>query len=293
MRRSAVLLRGAALAAGVVVALLPLALGAQEPMPTPPSPAPVPAPSPTPVPTPVPAPSSTPDATPVPTPLAAPARDFVRQFVITPRGGYIRFDRASSLRAGPSIGIDAQYNFSRLFSLGTNFTFARANTRGEDFLTTLTYGLSSTGDTTFVFGVQQPVSIVDAQLATMLHVPAYGRFSPFVTGGGGVYILYLDPDANRGSTRIVRPALSVGAGVDVRLSRVAGIRLDVRDQIFTRYDRDRLRPSDSRFQNPRVLEGFALPPESKRTVNNIMVNLGFTFTPRGSDEQTGPREDDQ
>ena len=59
------------------------------------------------------------------------------------------------------------------------------------------------------------------------------------------------------------------------------------------YDRERLRPSDNRFRNPRVLEGYPLPPAPKRTLNNLMLNLGFTFTPRGSDEQTGPREEDQ
>ena len=291
-RRPAALLRRAAFAAGLGVALLPLSLRAQDP-----TPAPVPAPAPAPVSdsvaAPAPAPAPAPVVAPAPAQVVAPMPDYVRQFVITPRGGYVHFDRASSLEAGPSIGIDAQYNFTPAFSVGTNFSFSRANTRGEDFLTTLTYGLPSTGDTTFIFGVRQPVSVVDAQLAAMLHLPAYGRISPFVMGGAGVYVLYLDPDANRGSTRLARPALSAGAGVDVRLSRSAGVRLDVRDQVFTNYDRNRLRPSDSRFQNPRVLEGYALPPAPKRMINNLMLNLGFTFTPRGTDERTGPREEDQ
>ena len=127
----------------------------------------------------------------------------------------------------------------------------------------------------------------------MAHAPTYGRFSPFFLGGAGVYVMYLDPDANRGSTRIARPSLSAGAGVDVRLSRIAGIRLDVRDQVFLNYDREKLRPTDPRFRNSRVLEGYPLPPTPKSTINNFMVSLGFTFTPRGSDEQTGPREEDQ
>ena len=272
-RRPSALLCRAAIAAGAGVALLPLALRAQDPAPT--------------------TPPTSPAPTPVAAQAAAPTSDYVRQFVITPRGGYLHFDRASSLKPGPSIGLDAQYNFTRAFSIGTNFTFSRANTRGEDFLATLTYGLPATGDTTFVFGVRQPVSVVDAQVAAMLHAPTFGRISPFVTGGGGVYVLYLDPDANRGSTRIARPALSAGGGVDVRLTRVAGIRLDVRDQVFLNYDRERLRPTDTRFRNERVLEGYPLPPAAKRTINNFMVSLGFTFTPRGSDEQTGPQEEDQ
>jgi hypothetical protein len=276
-RRPAGLLRRAAIAAGAGMALLPAILLAQDPTPTTPSPT-----TPT-----------TPAPTPVAAQVAAPTSDYVRQFVITPRGGYIHYDRASSLKPGAAIGIDAQYHFTPSFSLGTNFTFSRSNTYGEDFLATLTYGLPSVGDTTFIFGVRQPISVVDVQVAGMFHAPTYGRFSPFVMGGGGVYVMYLDPDANRGSARIARPALSAGVGVDVRLSRIAGIRLDVRDQAYLNYDREKLRPTDARFRNSRVLEGYPLPPTPKSTINNFMVSLGFTFTPRGSDEQTGPREEDQ
>jgi hypothetical protein len=274
-RRPADLLRRAAIAVGAGLALLPAVLLAQDPTPTTPTTPTSPAP------------------TPVAAQAAAPTSDYVRQFVITPRGGYLHYDRASSLKPGPAIGIDAQYNFTRAFSIGTNFTFSRSNTYGEDFLATLTYGIPTVGDTTFIFGVRQPISIVDAQVAAMLHAPSYGRFSPFFLGGGGVYVMYLDPDANRGTKRIARPSLSGGAGVDVRLSRIAGIRLDVRDQVFLNYDREKLRPTDARFRNTRVLEGYPVPPAPKSTVNNIMVSLGFTFTPRGSDEQTGPREEDQ
>jgi hypothetical protein len=229
------------------------------------------------------------------TPVQAPYGGVARQFVITPRGGYIAFDRATSLKGGAAIGVDAQYIFTPSFSLGTNFTVARANTRGGDFLTALTYGVAATGDTTFIFGVRQPVSVVDAQVAGVLRLASFGRLRPFVTAGGGVYVLYLDPEANRGSTRIVQPAGMGGAGLDMRLSNTAAIRLDVRDMVFFKYDRERLRPSDERFRNPRILEGLALPPTPKRTINNFMFSLGFTFTPRGTDDRTGPtpREEDQ
>ena len=289
-RRLALTLGRAALAAGLGSALLlPRSVAAQTPpVPTPTAPTPDTSSAPTPAPTPAP-------VVQVAAPVQAPTRDYVRQFVITPRGGYIAFDRATSLEAGAAIGVDAHYTFTPSFSLGTNFTFARANTRGEDFLTALTYGLVATGDTTFIFGVRQPVSVVDAQVAAVLRIPSYGRISPFLTGGGGIYVLYLDPEANIGSTRIVKPAAMGGAGVDVRLSNTAGIRLDVRDMVFFKYDRERLRPSDERFRNPRILEGLALPPTPKKTINNFMFSLGFTFTPQATDERTGPtpREEDQ
>ena len=273
--------------AGVAVAacavggaiLLPAAAGAQDTLRTPPA---VPTPTPTPTPVPV-----------VPTPAPAPF-DFVRQFVITPRGGYVYFDRASSLKPGPSIGIDAQYLITPTLSVGTDVSFMRSNTRGEDFVTALTYGLVATGDTTFIFNVTQPVSVVDAQLAAVFRTPVVGRMSPFLTGGAGVYALYMDPEVNRGSSRYVRPSLMAGAGIDVRLSQSAGLRLDVRDEIFTSYDRERLRPSDERFRSPRILEGYPQPPAARSVVHNFMFTFGFTFTPQGAEGRTGPpREEDR
>lgn len=289
-RRLALILGRATLAAGLgSTFLLPRSASTQTPTPTPVPTTPAPdSAAPTPAPTPAP-------VVQMAAPVQSPVGDHVRQFVITPRGGFVAFDRATSLKGGAAVGLDAQYHFTPAFSLGTNFTFARANTRGEDFLTALTYGLVTTGDTTFIFGVRQPVSVVDAQVAGVLRVPSRGRLSPFVTGGAGVYVLYLDPEANRGSTRIVKPSVMGGVGVDVRVSSTAGIRLDVRDIVFTKYDRERLRPSDDRFRNPLLLEGLALPPTPKRTINNFMFSLGFTFTPRGTDDRTGPAtpEEDQ
>jgi len=278
----------AACAVGGAILLPAAAASAQDTLRTPPPPPTTPAPTPAPTPPPTPAPTPT---VVVPTPALAPA-EFARQFVITPRGGYVYFDRASSLKPGPAVGLDAQYTLTPSFSIGTNVTFVRSNTRGEDFLTTLTYGLVASGDTTFVFNVTQPVSVVDAQLAGMFRTPTLGRLSPFVTGGAGIYALYMDPEVNRGSSRYVRPSLMAGAGVDVRLSRSAGVRIDVRDQIFTSFDRERLRPSDERFRDALVLEGYPVPPAPKSTVNNFMFTFGFTFTPQGSDERTGPPRED-
>ena len=240
--------------------------------------------------TPAPATPATPATSPAPASSVDRGAVPIHQFVITPRAGYLTFDRAAGLKAGGTLGVDVQYMFTRSFSVGTDFSFARANTRGEDFPAALTYGLASTGDTTFIFNVTQPVSVVDALIAAVYRAPSFGRVSPYVTGGGGIYALYLDPEANNGPKRYVKPSMMAGAGLEFRISRIAGIQLDARDKIFTKYDRDRLRPTDvKRFGNPLYLEGHSLPPKPKSTLNNFMFSIGFTFSPSGTDDQTGPR----
>jgi hypothetical protein len=214
-----------------------------------------------------------------------------RVFVLTPRAGALSFAKTAGLERAATLGLDAQYQLTKALSIGTNVTFGRANTRGSDFLTTLTYGVIGTGDTTLFFNLTQPVSMVDAQLAGTFQLPMAGRIAPFLTAGGGVYAFYLDPEANGGRTKFVGPSATVGGGVKVRLSRSAGIQLDVRDMVMARYDREKLRPSDERFGNPMFGEDFAVPPAAKRTIHNLMFNIGFNFTPTFRSGSSGAEDD--
>src|SRR5687767_12197400 len=86
----------------------------------------------------------------------------VGRFSVTTRLGGIRFDRAASLETSPFIGLDAEYNASRLFSIGTSVNVLRPNTRAEDFVTTVTFGVPTTGDTTSFFYTGQALSLVEA-----------------------------------------------------------------------------------------------------------------------------------
>ena len=225
---------------------------------------------------------------------AAGAQARPRQFTVTPRGGVITFDDAAGLETGGALGVDAEYHFARFFSIGTNLTYARASTRGEDFLGRITYGIAEQGDTSFFFRITQPVSVLDASLNGTLRFPL-GRLTPFVTGGAGVYTMYLDPQVNRGATRIGRLSGNVGGGVAVQLAERAGVTLDVRDLIFTDYNRARLNPTDGRFRNFQFPTEFQTAPAPKSTVHNFMISLGFMYAPRfgGPTTGAGPEEDNQ
>ena len=212
------------------------------------------------------------------------AQVVARQFLVTPRGGYVTFDRASSIQGSGFVGLDAQYNITRMFAVGLTFLTSRPSTRGEDFVAALSFG-----DTTFLFEVQQPLTVVDVGLAATARLPMAGRFSPFLTGGVGAYTLYFDPQVVAGERRFQRMSATVGGGVNVQLGRQSGIQLDVRDMMFMNYDRSRLNPTQERFANTRFIEDFPRPPSSKDLVHNIVFSIGFSFTPNvgaGDDDET-------
>ena len=214
------------------------------------------------------------------------AQSEARQWTVSPRAGYVSYQREASLENTGFIGADLSYNFSRMFALGTNLSVARPQTNGEDFLTSLTFGIETDGDTTYYFAVSQPVTILDFGLSATARFPM-ARISPYVTGGVGSYSMFLNPQVNRQSRRISGMSGSIGGGVNFQVGRNAGIRLDVRDQILTNYKRDRLNPSESRFSETRFTEEFAVPPAAKETLHNLQFSIGFSFTPRMSGEGAG------
>jgi len=197
---------------------------------------------------------------------------------VTPRAGYARFDRASSIKPAPFLAVEAAYQLTPNISFGPALTVSRGQTYGEDYLTALTFGDPSKGDTTFILANQQPVTLVDVGAIVTARMPGT-RYSPFVTGGVGAYSLYLDPQQSNDSRRYTHLSTMVGGGLDLQFSRQAGIRLDVRDQIFSGYDRRRLNPADIRFQNTRFVQDLPAPPENKSVLHNFLLSVGFTFRP--------------
>jgi hypothetical protein len=211
-------------------------------------------------------------------PTAAPAGAAISSGSVTPRGGYAHFARSSSIKPSAFLAVDATYQISPSFAIGPSLTAARSRTYGEDYLTALTFGDPSKGDTTFILANQQPVTLVDVGAIVTARMPGT-RYSPFVTGGVGAYSLYLDPQQSNDSRRYTHLSTMVGGGLDLQFSRQAGIRLDVRDQIFSGYDRRRLNPADIRFQNTRFVQDLPAPPENKSVLHNFLLSVGFTFRP--------------
>jgi len=205
---------------------------------------------------------------------AAGAQTFSRQFQVTPRGGYVRYDDASGIKDAGAVGVDAMYNFTRMFSVGGGVMVARTVTEGSNFISQLRFG-----DTTFLFAVQQPLSILDATVNATARFP-FGRFSPFVTGGIGSYKIYMDPQANAAPRQFSRMALQIGGGLNIGLGRRSGLVLEIRDLIYTDFNRGRLNPNTrAALLNTRFNEDVPIVSTAKKSLNNLMFSLGFSFSP--------------
>ena len=98
---------------------------------------------------------------------AASAQVQNRQFSVVTRLGSITPDRASSLNAGPLIGLDTESALNQDFGIGTNLDVTRTNTPHEELLQQLRYGQ--------VIPVEQVVADVEAVTADDVRGVASGR----------------------------------------------------------------------------------------------------------------------
>ena len=210
------------------------------------------------------------------------ARGQANRAMVTPRGGYIAFDQASGIEPAAFVGLDLVYDLARYFSVGAALEVARPTTRGEDFLGQLTIG-----DTTRLYQVVQPITVLSTGLNARVQLPMMDRLVPFLVGQVGVYKVYLDPQS-AGDHRTFQGLMGAfGGGINFRLREEVGIQLDARDHIYFDYDRDDLSPIASQFQVTRFGEDLPKPPQAKETIHNIVFSLGFSFRPsRGGGEGT-------
>ena len=216
---------------------------------------------------------------------SARAQESGRTFSVTTRAGGITFDRAASLRPAPALGVDAVHGLSRLFAIGISTTVSRPNTRAEDFLTAITFGIPTAGDTIFFYEVAQSVNLVEGNLMLQARMPV-GRLTPFLTAGAGYYSIFVDPQLNNARKRRFGGAsFALGGGATFRLSPRAGIQLDVRDMIMTNFDAEALDPTGGRNRNIWFPEDFSTVPTRKKSLNNLMFSLGFQYLP-GADAST-------
>jgi opacity protein-like surface antigen len=211
----------------------------------------------------------------------ADAQDPTGQFTVITKAGAFQPMRAASLETSGVVGIDALYGLTRFFGIGTTVNVARTNTRAEDFITAITLGTISAGDTTYFYETGQPVNILDGGLLAMLRLPIGDRITPYLVGGVGAYSVFLDPEINRGRRNFSGMTGTGGGGLAIRFSERAGIQLDVRNMTFFNYKADQLDPSNGRFPNAFFFDDFPSPPTRKKAVSNMVYSLGFRYVPAG------------
>jgi opacity protein-like surface antigen len=205
--------------------------------------------------------------------VAAPAAA-QRQFQVGPRVGYTRFAEKTGIESSAMVGLDAMYSLFGNLSVGVRFDFARPVTDGRYSPAEMTFG-----DTTMVFTVSQPLTIVHYAAAAEFAIG--GRLSPFVNGAVGGYRISLDPQSANAATSVNQLLFAVGGGIDFQVSGGTSIRLSVTDLIYNKFDRANLNPVDPRFAPVRFPDAVPPQPPFEGAAHNIHFALAFSFAPGG------------
>ncbi|HEY8470426.1 MAG TPA: outer membrane beta-barrel protein [Longimicrobiales bacterium] len=195
------------------------------------------------------------------------------QWQVSPYGSAIRFDETSAIKDGPAAGIHAVYFINRYLAVGPSFLFSRTASDGE-FFPAFQWNLGT--DTSRVLHPGQKLSIAVFSGRAEVHLPA-GRLSPYASAGAGWYSVYLDPQAAGDPHWFTHLMFEFGGGLDITLGSQTGVRLEVRDLLFTDYDRNSLDLVEERFESE--LFSRPNPPPPKERIHNLSFALGFTYVP--------------
>ena len=196
-----------------------------------------------------------------------------QQFSIGPRVGYIKYADNTALNETAMLGLNGVYYLNSNIGIGFMLDIARPQTDGDFFPAEMSFG-----DTTFIFKITQPVTVV--QFGLQLELTTGGSFAPFVSGSVGGYRVSTDPQVGAAED-LEEFGFSIGGGFDISTGGGTAIRLEVRDFVFTDFDRDILYPVRGDFQPSRFPELVPLPDPFTGSAQNIHVALAFTFTPGG------------
>jgi len=201
-------------------------------------------------------------------PLAA------QDFEIGPRLGYVKWKEATGLENSAMLGVDAMYLISSRLGVGIYMDVARPGTDAQYFGAEMSFG-----DSTWIFAVQQPVTVLQYGITAQLETG--GSLSLFLRGGGGGRTITLDPQSAFGRVSSTEMAFRVGGGV--RLSTGAGTRvvLEVQDLVYPNFAREDLNPVAPRFRPTRFPEVLPYQAGFEGTAHNIYASIAFIFTPGG------------
>jgi opacity protein-like surface antigen len=197
------------------------------------------------------------------------------QFHVGPRIGYIKYANKTGIKDAALFGLDALYYVSPNLGVGFALDVARPNTDGNFFPAEMSFG-----DTTFIYAVSQPLTIL--QFALQAEATTGGRLAPFLGASIGGYRVSLDPQVAAGQSNFTELGFSFGGGIAFAVGEATSVRLEARDYVFTKFNRDNIYPVDSRFRPTRFPDVLPEPAPFDGTAHNIHVGLAFTFTPGGS-----------
>jgi hypothetical protein len=201
-----------------------------------------------------------------------------------PTGGVYLYGAASGFDDAAFFGGDVYYFLNEYLGIGLTLSFARPVMDGSVFDRVQ---FSFLADTSALYRVGQQVTQATYAPVVVAAVEA-GGFDIRGYGGVGGTTFYLDPEINAGNKSETIMSWFLGGGVGYRFTERSGVRVEVRDEVFTGFERDKFFPAENRtgyrnegrrFVNDRIPEANGSPPEPDETIHNIRLSIGFIFMP--------------
>lgn len=218
------------------------------------------------------------------------------QWRATPVFGVVVYDDATPFETAAMLGGTVQYSFNQVFSAGLGMGYARPDVDGSYFPLIL---FEVSPDTTILSQAGWQASQWSYYGFITAGVPL-GSLYLYATGGVGGITTWYDRQAFRdiyirtGDISVTNLMVPLGVGLSWSVSSLIGVRLDVVDEIYSDFDRNRLYTSgeqssspfnEGRYRNTCEVENFCImeansvPPDEKSTVHNFRFSIGFEFTP--------------
>lgn len=221
---------------------------------------------------------------------AADAQVAPKQFDFGAHVGFTKYGSSASIKDGPFIGLDGTYTvpFNPLsalskntdFGIGFTFSAARPMTKGTEFPLVL----FDVGDTTFLYAVSQRITLMHGGLQAVAGY-TMGRSRIYGFGGGGIYTSFLDTRQSTKVNQLTHPMAIAGGGLNIAVSRAVGIRGEVRDLMFLKFDKNDYDPSVKYARDYRIIDALPTPPPSKSRIDNLQFSIVFSYIPNF---QAGP-----
>ncbi len=213
----------------------------------------------------------------------------VGRFQVTPVIGVMRFDRTSALSTPatafsthmwPYAGLTALYRIRGGVRVGLYLEGTRAETSPYYYPLVML----RTGNTYELDSLTQRVVVMSYGLAATVDLPFGAKLLPYLRGGVGQHSVFPDVQHMRSTASITGAEFSLGGGLGYKTGGGGLVRLELVDNMWSKWDRDRLNPTALAYQNTLFPEDN--PPgitwAKPSIIHNLRFMLGFTFTPSAS-----------
>lgn len=206
-------------------------------------------------------------------------------FSVTPSVGLTRFDRTSALSSTKTglaklwliPGLSATYGFGSDFRAGFYLEGGRVEASPDYYPLVLL----RSGSTYELDRVMQRVVVLSYGVRAAVALPVVRSIGPYILGGVGGHSVFPDVQRTRQTTNITGVEFSVGGGLSYRTGTSGVVRLEVVDNMWSKWDRDKLNPTEPALQNTVFPEdnpdGITWPKPN--LIHNLRLSLGFSFTP--------------